>query len=550
MSLTFSTQAVIAFKNLNSKSHTDNVKDIINESEGISFNITGDNIWLNNISTTASTILQGNAIRITADLALDPNSNGHSYDAKWPSVLPTDQIDVKTGTTYSYGAGSLIGISAGNRVRNSISDSYGTDYQAIPIDNTSATIPLVDPRSWFYQYNSGVFYQEILIGNATSKIKLYVYIGPNLNSLSGNSPTNIRLTALGTDSYYATFSTPMISTYSSNYLYLVDFVNSNTSGTVSLNINGIGTQSIYTFDQSGQINLSIGDITGATGSTAGPLYYLTFNNNSFQLYTTNPISSPITYTNPNPVPITIGGISAGTTFSNVSMQQMWTSLLYPYMTPSITSFNISGLSTTREVGATISSGSYTFLWSTSYSGNILPNTTIIDDITSSTNLITGTANDGTAALSISTITNSSPGSHTWGISMTITNLSTISANFSVYWYWRMFYGNSTNTTLTGVQAQSLSGSSLTSTFLGTYTYAGGGYKYFVIPDSFPNVNLFRDFNTNLAVAMSDSSDGYSTVRGSYTCLLVNITNVNNVTTSYRIYRSKNILNGSINIIVT
>ena len=54
------------------------------------------------------------------------------------------------------------------------------------------------------------------------------------------------------------------------------------------------------------------------------------------------------YTNSTPVPVTIGGISVGTTFSNASMTDMWNALLYPYIAPSVLLLG----GDTREFGST------------------------------------------------------------------------------------------------------------------------------------------------------------------------------------------------------
>jgi hypothetical protein len=45
-------------------------------------------------------------------------------------------------------------------------------------------------------------------------------------------------------------------------------------------------------------------------------------------------SASTTYTNSTPTPQTIGGIPAGSTFSNKTMSEMWDALLYPYIAPS------------------------------------------------------------------------------------------------------------------------------------------------------------------------------------------------------------------------
>src|ERR1019366_8819888 len=110
---------------------------------------------------------------------------------------------------------------------------------------------------------------------------------------------------------------------------------------------------------------------------------------------------------------TIGGIPAGSTFSNVTISQMFTNLLYPYQYPAFSSFSIAGQSQTLEAGATLAGGSRTFNWGTTNSGNINANTIIIEDITTSTILASGIANAGTSACTINSVTINSSASHTW-----------------------------------------------------------------------------------------------------------------------------------------
>lgn len=57
------------------------------------------------------------------------------------------------------------------------------------------------------------------------------------------------------------------------------------------------------------------------------------------------------FQNPNPTPVTIGGIPAGSSFSTpTSMQDMWNQLLYPYVSPGV-NISISG-GGVREFGET------------------------------------------------------------------------------------------------------------------------------------------------------------------------------------------------------
>jgi hypothetical protein len=47
-------------------------------------------------------------------------------------------------------------------------------------------------------------------------------------------------------------------------------------------------------------------------------------------------SSSVTYNNPNPTSVEVGGIGFNSTFSNISVQQVFDNLFYPYLPPSLT----------------------------------------------------------------------------------------------------------------------------------------------------------------------------------------------------------------------
>lgn len=59
-------------------------------------------------------------------------------------------------------------------------------------------------------------------------------------------------------------------------------------------------------------------------------------------------SASVYYTNLTPTPVTVGGISTGSTFINASMKDMWDKLLYPYIAPAVSL----SPNTLREYGAT------------------------------------------------------------------------------------------------------------------------------------------------------------------------------------------------------
>lgn len=536
-------QATLAFKHLLGKSNTDVSKEVGNEAEGIFFNVHAQSIWMDPIDPVpATTVANGYAVQVTADMVLDNTSNGHALFAAWPATPPSGN-DPVTAAPFAYGAGTLVGIAAGDRVRNAIPPSYGVGYEAKPFDGTNQ-IPVGDPRDWIYQYNSGIFFQQDVWGGSSygdpDTIQVYVFIG---NTLAATDPSaTINVTATGTDTYIGS-ATPTILAYDLNAIYLVTFANNNT-GASTLDIDGIGPLAIMKGDETfGLVALDPNDIV------ASVVYYVVYDGTQFQLFTSNPTSLPGTYTNLNPTTVAVGGVPVGSTFNNTTYTQIFNTMFYPYIVPQFTGFSISGQSASLEVGATISAGTKTFLWSATNPGGISPNTVKIKDLTLATTLASGLANDGTENISIGAITKTTNTSHSWRVEATRTNSSTMTRNFTVTWYWRFFYGTSTNTSLTAVQAQALSGQYLGSSHAATMAFASGGYKYYVMPHSgFGFPSLFKDTMTQLAVAMADPADGYTFTNGNGLYYdLVTITNAFSVVKQYRVYRTKNILGGAVTI---
>jgi hypothetical protein len=563
------TQTVIAFKNISGKSNTDEtLKSVLNEGEGIFFNVDGSNVWLDKIAATPSiAIAQGTVISVTADMVLDSSSNNHAYLVNWPSTPPIG-LDTITGINYAYGTGLLTGISAGDRVRGSIPPSYnnpptpgysGYDFIAYTGNpgNSGNQIFPGDSRSWYYQYNSGIFYQQDVnpVPAAPVICNVNVYVGKKLNSIVDSKPTNIRYTAYNVNSYTAS-TVPKLGTYSSNYLYLVDFINSNTSGTVSLNLDGLGPINLIKSGPTGLGPLLPGDILGATGGTAGQIYYLTYDGSNFQVYNNNPSQQPSTYTNLNPVPQDIGGFSAGETFSNVTFNTLFTTLLYPQSVPTITSLAASGpsLFTPKEVGDSLIPGNYTFTWNTSFGGNVVNPTTFIKQYspTSSVTLISGTSNSGNITIGLTGgISLSSPGSYFYKVGFTRTNGTTEIESLEIPWYYKSFYGTSTYSVLDPTSFQNLSSSKLGSVSTGLYDLPKGitaSYKYFALPDAFPNIEGISYLG--LPFITADSDDGYTLNAGSFfgNYKLLTIINAFGVSVDYRIYRSKNTLGATLSAV--
>lgn len=242
-----------------------------------------------------------------------------------------------------------------------------------------------------------------------------------------------------------------------------------------------------------------------------------------------------TYSNPNPTPADVGGIDAGTTFSNKTMKEMWDMLLYAYLDPAFTAFTISGVSSPLEVGASVPA-SKTFTWSTSNSGNVSPNSLSIADVTGGTTLASSLANTGSYTHSGDVVTKIIATNNVWRITANQLEGSPISRTHTISWQWKRFYGESASTTLdeagiTGLRVSGLSGS-----IAATYNFNAGGYKY---------ICCSSDFSIS---SMKDASTGFNIpYEAPY---LVDVTNSFGVTKAYKVYRTTNILGGAVNIIVT
>lgn len=245
-----------------------------------------------------------------------------------------------------------------------------------------------------------------------------------------------------------------------------------------------------------------------------------------------------TYTNATPTTQTVGGIAAGTTFDNVSYDNMWTQLLYPYQEPAFSSFYFSE-GDPQEVGYTIVSGNYTFTWATTNSSNVQTNSISIKDTTNSTVLATGEANDGSALVNLPVgIQKNTKATHVWTVSGYNTNSSTFTRNYTINWYFKVFYGESASSALTtSADVKGLRANNLVANSPATYAFLANNYKYIAYPSSYTTLTTFVDAATMLNVAME-----------SYT--VVSVTNDNGVTVNYNVHRTTNKLGGSINIIAS
>jgi len=261
------------------------------------------------------------------------------------------------------------------------------------------------------------------------------------------------------------------------------------------------------------------------------------------------LTNGATFINPSAVPTTVGGISAGSTFSTAqTMQQMWNALLYPYQAPGFTSFGITGVAGSVEVGYSFGP-SATFTWSTSNSGNVTANTIGLTDTTLSTTIATAQANSGSYAAALAgAVTSTVAGSHTFGISGTNSQAGTFNGSFTVSWFWRLYYGVQAASSLTAAQILALAANQLASSYGGTYSMGASGYKYLCLADAAGGqLNTVKDQSTGFNVPMNT---GTFTDGGGFGYEKVSVTNAQSVTTLVRVYRTLNNLGGAVTLVVT
>ena len=251
---------------------------------------------------------------------------------------------------------------------------------------------------------------------------------------------------------------------------------------------------------------------------------------------------------------TLGRYSNGQTIPAIgkTAQQVLLDIAAEYLPPAFTAFSMSGQATAIEVG-TVITGAKNFAWSISNGANVQPNTLKITDVTNNSDLATGLSNDGTESVNVGSISKSTLATHSWRASGNNTNTQSFNSNnFTVEWQFKRYIGTSNNLVLNEAEIETLAFNTIGNTKNGTYALAAGGYKYLCWPDSYgsPTASTgIRDTATGFPVAMADSSDNafFSNTQNGWAYGLVAVTNAFGVTTNYRVYRSKNILGGSINI---
>lgn len=236
-----------------------------------------------------------------------------------------------------------------------------------------------------------------------------------------------------------------------------------------------------------------------------------------------------------PATASVGGIAAGDILAGKTAAEIIDLLIHPYQAPAFSAFGLSGVGV-LEIGAPIPTP-VNFTWATTNGANVGANSVVISE-NGGTVFASGIANDGTESVDVGPVTLSGIGSKTYKIEATNSKGTIFSRTATVNWQGRIFYGESILTALDETGVKALRTSKLGSNKAGTYAFNEGGYKYIAYPNSLGDFATFKDVATNMDVVLDTA--GYD---------LVDLT-INGVVVSYRVYRTENILNGTITVSIS
>jgi hypothetical protein len=232
-----------------------------------------------------------------------------------------------------------------------------------------------------------------------------------LDIIKNKSNKIYQYTASGTNAYSVNVD-PVQTSYASGDWYFIKFNNANTTTSVTIDVNSLGAVPIKKTDGS---SLAIGDIPD------GSIQLISYDGANFQVLSSSTggggggsdtFTGDITFVLSGGKPF--GKYTNGQTahWAGLTAVQAMTDAAIEYINPVFTAFNVSGQSTTVEVGTTLS-GTKTFTWSIAANSGTVSTINIVDNNTS-TNLVTNTPNDGSQLQSIATIQlNSNGASQSW-----------------------------------------------------------------------------------------------------------------------------------------
>lgn len=197
----FSTQTItsVLFKKLFGKANTDAAgKDLYNESKGsilapiagttpaIDFPSSPSSAALYDLTATGSTA----AVEyVRLPLVADPTSNSHAFFAQLPVAYTANSSNTKKGIAPF--TDSAIIVDSNGKLQLG-SPAFGGVYEAklysggTTAKGSGTQISAGDARMWYFDYYSGVVYQETTAGSTPSYIECFLYIGPMVSDALEN----------------------------------------------------------------------------------------------------------------------------------------------------------------------------------------------------------------------------------------------------------------------------------------------------------------------------------------------------------------------------
>lgn len=237
------------------------------------------------------------------------------------------------------------------------------------------------------------------------------------------------------------------------------------------------------------------------------------------------------YTNPEPVPETIGGVKAGTTFDMVPIKDVITMILYPYLKPIITSLSANPFEfiVGQSTGETLKVS-----WTTDNQDNIAENGI---SFTLNSNPLDGKNYNlsGSYTFNITSIKLDKQGSIPLTMIIKDVNDNTITKSIDLTWYNEIYCGSSVLENIDEANAKTFT-KIRTNSLSGPYSFTGGGYKYILYPKSWGVLDPEKFINpdNNFMIAIIQQND-------------IDITNDYGIKQTYCVYRTMYVLNGGINI---
>lgn len=460
-------------------------------------------------------------------------------------------------------------------------NNFEHGYSPVEMQNSPKHIQVIDGESvgfmnltnGFYagtQYNGFICKEPVILNNVTNFLNVFnedVLKGLRIDipTIVGDTPTNMVIYSGSPSTTYQLLDEQVVDnivlpdrksshilelTTTEKNLYPIPY-----EGQV---IKDVTLNSFFRYEN-GLWVLSCIYVTGAT--TSGDTLIISRNDGvDVAAELSGATAEAVLYTNSAATPTTIGGVEDGSTFSAVTMQDMWTDMLYPTLNPRFTTFYIPGVTTSVDVGYTFTGTSRDFTWATVNPSFIQTDTVEVVDLSNSTSLASGLTNDGNETIVLDyDVQKTTRTSHTFQVRAKKENNTVFTRNYYWNWYWRRFHGGSSDPSLDEAGVSALSGQ-LSYLMTGDYVFpAENTYKYIAIPVPSGWINpvnsrwyqkdpsSIKDVATNLNLALAGPADGYNDVINGLPFKEMTLTNVNGYTETYRVFRSKYKLGGAITI---